>query len=279
MQTAIALGTFDGLHKGHQDVLNAVLPYSSVVVSFRYPPRSVMLGNSDLLMTPADKIAALKNYGIERVELYDFEEMRETSALKFLEDLKTKYQPCLISCGYNYRFGKNAEGDSEMLRSFCQTNGIEFHCSECVLDNGKPINSTMLRNLIRNGEVEKANRQIYGGFSFTATVIHGDARGRTLGFPTINQKYPSDLVAPKFGVYAVKVLVDNEIFDGISNIGIRPTWKTDDIMSETYIKDFSGDLYDRMVTIKPFKFIREERKFNSFEELKSAIISDIAELE
>lgn len=279
MQTAIALGTFDGLHKGHQAVLNAVLPYSSVAVSFRRPPRSVMSGISELLMTPADKINALKNYGVKNVELYDFEDIRETTALQFLEELKAKYQPSLISCGYNYRFGKNAEGNSEMLRLFCQKNGIEFHCSECVLDNGKPINSTTLRELIRNGEMEKANRQIYGGFRFSAPVIHGDARGRTLGFPTINQKYPSDLVSPKFGVYAVKILIDNESFNGISNIGIRPTWQTNDIMSETYIKNFSGDLYDRVLTIKPLKFIREERKFHSLEELKTTILSDIAKID
>lgn len=279
MQTAIALGTFDGLHEGHRAVLDAILPYNSVAVSFRLPPRAVMSGKTELLMTPADKLAALKGYGIKQVELLDFEEMRGIEPLQFLNKLKKRYAPSLISCGYNYRFGKNAEGDTEVLRSFCRSNGIAFHCTDCVLDGGKPISSSAIRSLLRKGELERANRQIYGGFGFSAPVLHGDARGRTLGFPTVNQKYPDDLVALKFGVYTAKIVVDGQEYDGISNIGIRPTWRTDDIMSETYIKDFSGDLYDRTVTLKPQKFIRPERRFDSAEELRQTILRDIAHIE
>lgn len=279
MHTAIALGTFDGLHEGHRAVLKAVLPYDSVAVSFRLPPRSVMSGAAELLMTPADKSAALKDFGIKQVELLDFEKMRDIEPSEFLCKLTERYHPALISCGYNYRFGRNAEGDTDLLRSFCDSHGIAFHCTECVLDEGEPINSTSLRALLREGELERANRQIYGGFGFSAPVLHGDARGRTLGFPTINQKYPTHLVPLKFGVYTAKVIIDGEIYDGISNIGLRPTWRTDDIMSETYIKDFSGDLYDRAVILKPQKFIRPERRFNSVEELRNAILADVTLIE
>lgn len=279
MPTALALGTFDGLHMGHRAVLDAVLPFDSVVVSFRLPPRSVMTASSNLIMTPADKVSALTDYGIKRVELLDFENARNTEAIQFLNELKSRYSPHLISCGYNYRFGKNAEGNTELLRSFCEENGIKFYCSECVFDGDTPINSTNLRALLREGEIEQANRQIYKGFGFSAPVLHGDARGRTIGFPTVNQKYPSDLVPLKFGVYTAKVIIDGESFDGISNIGIRPTWQTNDIMSETYIKDFSGDLYDRIVTIKPQRFIRPEQRFNSKDELLKAIRNDIKHIE
>ena len=279
MQTAIALGTFDGLHTGHRAVLDAILPYHSVAVSFRLPPKAVMSAKSELLMTPADKLKVLKEYGVKTVDLLDFEKTKDVEALDFLKQLKKRYSPSLISCGYNYRFGKNAEGNTTLLSNFCHDNNIEFHCADCVYDGDMPINSTSLRTLIKEGEIERANKQIYNGFGFSAPVLHGDARGRTIGFPTVNQKYPSDLVPLKFGVYTSKVIIDGEIYDGISNIGVRPTWQTDDIMSETFIKDFSGDLYDRVITLKPQSFIRPERIFGSLEELRQTIIEDISHIE
>ena len=112
-------------------------------------------------------------------------------------------------------------------------------------------------------------------FSFSAEVIKGDSRGRTIGFPTINQKYPQELVKIKFGVYKTKVLVDGKEFDGVTNIGLRPTFESDYVISETYIKNFSGDLYGKTVRIIPCKFLREEKKFSSLLELKNQIEKDI----
>ena len=112
-------------------------------------------------------------------------------------------------------------------------------------------------------------------FSFTAKVQRGDSRGRTIGFPTINQRYPEDLVKIKFGVYKTKVLFDENVYNGITNIGIRPTFESEYIISETYIKDFSGDLYEKEVEIIPQKFLRQEIKFASLEELKKQIEKDI----
>ena len=278
MQTAIALGTFDGLHAGHRAVLSATLPYHSVAVSFAIPPKAVMTGNPQLLMTPTDKVSALKSFGMNEVKLLDFNEIRELSPQQFLDMLCAEFSPSLIACGYNYRFGKNASGDTEFLRRYCKEHSIKFHCAHCVCEGDTPINSTLLRSMIHNGNIELANAQIYGGFGFTSSVLHGDARGRTLGFPTVNQAYPDLLVPVKFGVYAVNVIIDDNCYTGIANIGIRPTWQTENIMSETYIKDFSGDLYGKNITIKPKRFLRPEKRFNSVNELIDAIKNDILSL-
>ena len=279
MKTAIALGTFDGLHKGHLAVLEKTLPFSSVAVTFRIPPKAVVSGHAELLMSTKDRLEALKKIGVKQIELLDFEKVCDLSPKEFLDFLYNKFSPALISCGYNYKFGKSAAGDTEFLRKYCEEKQIEFCCNECICEGNDPINSTLLRSRLRNGETELANTQIYGGFGFSAPVIHGDCRGRKIGFPTINQKYPENLVKVKFGVYVSKVFIGEKCYDSITNIGIRPTWRTDDIMSETHIKNFSGDLYEKTVTVKLIRYIRPERQFSSLEELQNTLNNDILQLD
>lgn len=274
MDNAIILGTFDGLHKGHRSVISAADGFNITAVTFEIPPKAVLSGGGDLLMTPKRRFDALCELGVSQVEVLDFKRVRDTDAVTFLDEICEKFSPRLIACGFNYRFGKGAAGDTNMLSEYCAAKGIRFRCSDPVAENGTTVSSSMIRDRIRCGD-SSAFGMVYGGFSFAAPVIKGDRRGRTLGFPTVNQKYPDCLVKPKFGVYAVKVCIDGKVFDGIANIGHRPTYRTDDVFSETYIKDFSGDLYGKTVTVKPVKFIREERKFSSAEELQAAIRADV----
>ena len=137
------------------------------------------------------------------------------------------------------------------------------------------ISSTQIRNLIKNGNMHKAATQIYGGFKFNAIVNHGDARGRTLGFPTANQEYPKDLVTLKFGVYISRVTVDGKSYKAITNVGVRPTYRIDVVGCETFIKDFEGDIYGKQMETELIKFVRSEQKFDSVEELKTAVLNDI----
>ncbi|MBR4909968.1 MAG: hypothetical protein IKZ47_01430 [Clostridia bacterium] len=274
MQTAIVLGTFDGLHSGHRAVIEKANGYNTVAVTFAVPPKAALGKDVKLLMTPEDKKAGLKALGVSRIYDLNFSDVADTSPDDFLLWLKSEFSPALIACGYNYRFGKNAAGGTDTIAAFCEQNGIEFRCAERV-GNGEEVSSSALRSLIENGEVLSANRQIYGGFGFTSPVLHGDSRGKALGFPTANQMFPDNLVCPKFGVYSSSITVAGKEYPAITDVGIRPTYKTDFIGCETFIKDMKDDLYGQNATLKFIRFIRAEQKFSSDEELKAAVADDI----
>lgn len=278
MLNAVALGTFDGIHSGHRAVLDSVTEYRRIALTFKSPPKSVLKGEKQLLMTPEDKYQSLFDYGVDEVFMPEFSEMRELSPTNFLNFIKENYKPSAIACGFNYRFGHKASGDVELIKEFANENGIKFFCVPPVEKNGEVVSSSSIRALITEGKIDEANLEILGGFSFAAEVIHGDHRGRTIGFPTINQIYPVCLVKPRFGVYATEVEIDGHRFGAITNIGFRPTYKTPMVTAETYIPHFLGDLYGRRLRIKFKKFLREERMFGSLEELKDAINNDVSKL-
>lgn len=275
MKTAIALGTFDGLHAGHRAVLNETKGFHSIAVTFKIPPKSVMSGKIQLLILPDDRKNRLEQLGIDRVVMQDFNSVKEIPANEYLENLKKNYNPSRIVCGFNYRFGKGAIGDTDLLAEFCGQNGIELIVVPPVKNDDGIISSTVIRGYIADGEIKKASDSICGGFKFTAPVLHGDARGRTIGFPTANQEYPEMLVVPKLGVYMSRVTVDGRCYNSITNVGVRPTYKTKSIGCETYIKEFNGNLYGKSITTELLCFIRPEQKFEGLKELKNAILNDI----
>lgn len=274
-KTAIALGTFDGVHLGHRAVLNMPSEYKKVAVTFKVPPKMELSVGKGLITSVEEKRQRLEKIGIDEVFLLEFGDVRNMSAQDFLHFLVKKYSPSLISCGFNYRFGKNGEGDTKFLGDFCNDNQIELNCCESVCYNGIPVSSTLIREMLSSGKVKEASELLVEPFSFTSRVIEGDKRGRTIGFPTINQKYPDEKVKIKFGVYKTLVKIDNKEYNGITDIGIRPTYKSDFVISETHIIDFSGDLYDKEVEIIPLEFIREEKKFSSLCELRNQIDVDL----
>ena len=270
MKNAVALGTFDGVHKGHQAVLSLPSDCRRIAVTFASPPKG-----GELIMTNEEKCNALKKLGIDEIFLLDFNEVKDMPALDFLDMICKKYNPAVFSCGFNNRFGKGAKGDTALLKEYCEKREIEFVCSEPVMQDGKVISSTFLRELLKNGEIASANELLYQPFSFEAEVIEGDRRGRTIGFPTVNQRYPENLVKIKFGVYKTKLIIDGKEYIGITDIGTRPTFAVDYVISETYIKDFSGNLYGKSIKVVPLEFLREEKKFNSLDELKKQIAADL----
>ena len=271
---SIALGSFDGLHLGHMAVLNNAKKNSSntIAVTFDIPPK-LNKNKTDLIMTAQDKIDFLKNMGVIPV-IIDFNMIRQYSPEKFLNELKDKYSPQRISVGFNYKFGYKAEGNVEFLKKFCSANNIECCVEKPVTVNGITVSSSKIRDFISNGNIEAANNMLGRNFSFTAPIIHGDERGRTIGFPTVNQKYPQSLITPKFGVYCSLLRINGKDYKAVTNIGIRPTFKTDYIISETYIFDFNSQVYGENATVYLTDFIRGETRFNSLEELKAAIEKD-----
>ncbi len=275
MEKAVVLGTFDGLHAGHRAVISAAEGFARTAVTFRYPPKSYFTGVKELLMTEQDRVSALQNLGVEEIAMLDFEVFRDMSAQDFLKYLLNKYSPRLISCGYNYRFGRDALGDTYLLADFCRENGIHFVCCDPISKDGHPLSSTLLRERIKNGDITFATANIYGGFGFSATVRSGDHRGTLLGYPTINQIYPDVLVKPLFGVYESQVCINGCKYRSVTNIGIRPTFRTEQVTSETFIIGYSADLYGKDVDLRLLRFIRREEKFGSVEELKAAISRDV----
>lgn len=278
MRNAVALGTFDGLHKGHLAVLGIPDGYRKIALIFDIPPKCTQKGEVELLLTPSEKIKRLENLGFI-VEILKFDEVKDLTAEKFLELVKEKFNPALISCGFNYRFGKGGLGDTALLESFCKENSITIQLQHPVTDNGEIVSSSLIRNALKTGDILKANRLLDYDFSFNAEVIKGDGRGTILGFPTVNQKFPDGLTTPKFGVYKTEITIDGEAFKGITNIGARPTFPTDYIICETFIIGFEGDLYGKNLTVTLKEFLREEKKFSNEKELTAQVLSDIEKIQ
>lgn len=281
----IALGFFDGLHTAHMRVLEETVKqageeFSPCVMLFDEHPRRVLQGDAvSYLLQNEKRDEMLKNMGITPlyVSFYDIKDM---SPEEFTEKiLVERFSASGVVCGYNYRFGKNASADSSVLRSLCEKKGISVTvCPEYSVD-GSPVSSTRIRTAVENGDMEEVNKLLGFHFCYSSEVFSGDKRGRLLGAPTINQFLPEGLAVPKFGVYASKVFFDGKEYTGVTNIGSRPTFQGESVRSETYIIDYSGDLYGHTVEIKLYKFIREEKKFPDADALKKQIKADVSETE
>ncbi len=274
----IALGTFDGIHKGHTAVLKKATEFSGVkkaVITFSEPPRKTLQSkNIPLLMTTENKTETLKLLGFDEIIYLDFSAIKDLSPDEFLSLIFEEFPVKAICAGYNYRFGKNGEGNAETLQKFCKENGAECFIADKQTENGVAVSSSQIRDYIKNGEVEKANAMLGHNFFFKSEVVSGDKRGRVMGFPTINQIIPKTVVLPKFGVYATYVTVDNKCYKGITNIGVRPTFKKTTVLCETNILDFKGDLYGKTVTVELVAFVRPEKIFESEKQLISQIATD-----
>lgn len=277
---AIALGTFDGLHKGHISVLRKALSFKDLkkaVITFSLPPKSI-IGNTEpeLLMTAKEKSEILTKMGFDEVIFLDFNLIRDLSPLEFLSLIFEEFPIKEIAVGYNYRFGKNGSGDTKILSEFCRENGAVLNVLPEEKVDGEAVSSTVIRELVKNGEIKKANRMLSHNFYFKSEVIDGDHRGRELGFPTVNQIIPESLVMPQFGVYASYVSIGGRSYPAVTNIGKRPTFNKSDVIAETNVFDFSGDCYGKTLSVELIDFIRPEKKFNSKEELIKRMETDKA---
>ena len=270
---AIALGMFDSVHIGHRAVIDAAVNsgYRSIILTFDKIPSK---GDRSVLseLEKRDKLLAT---GIDDVHILEFEEVKNYTPEEFFTNIITTMNPRKICCGFNFRFGKNALGDTSLLRDYCLKNGIEYYEAEEVKRDGVTVSTTYIKELLRDGNVAKAAELLGEPFSFTAEVVDGDKRGRTLGFPTINQFYPECKTGLKFGVYYTKVEIEGKIFNSVTNVGIRPTFKNGFVSAETHIIDFDGDCYGKELKLSFIEYIREEKKFGSVEELVDEIAKNV----
>lgn len=281
--TAIALGYFDGLHKGHRNVISLAAAekengLTPVCFTFSKSPKSVLNGTqSNALMTNEDKIKTLEGLGIERTYQADFEKIMNMPAKDFaqkilIDTLKAEK----LFCGFNYRYGKNGEGSAETLKCFCKSKGIELTVVPATESEGEIVSSTLIRKLIIDGNVKRANELMCSRFGFSSVIEHGKRLGRELGTPTINQPLCSELVVPKFGVYAsIVTLESGETYCGVTNIGIKPTVGGNTPLCETWMPQYKGgEIYGQSADVRLLEFIRPERKFSGIDELKNAILDN-----
>ncbi len=280
--TAVALGYFDGIHMGHQAVLNKALEKARqkdlvpVVMLFDIHPRKLLTGKvPPMLLSEERKRVLLKKMGFEVVD-FDFHKAMNYSPEEFEDKvLLGQLNAKVVVCGYDYHYGKGGKGSPETLKAELTPKNIEVYSLSPVYLGEEAVSSTKIRHLINDGEIEKANAMLGDKFTYDFIVEKGDGIGHKLGFPTINQFFPEDFIIPKYGVYASRVRLEGEEYPSVTNIGTRPTVSGENMRSETCIFDFSGDLYGQKVEVSLIKFLREEKKFTSLDELKEAVSNDI----
>lgn len=280
--TAVALGYFDGIHKGHQAVLNKALDKAAeedlvpVVMLFDIHPRKLISGKIPPMLTSEEKKRELlKKMGFTVVD-FNFREAMNYSPHEFTQKiLIEKLNARVVSCGYDYHYGKGGKGNPETLRQELSEKGIEVFSLSPIYLGDEIVSSTKIRQLIMDGEIEKANTMLGKPFTYDFTVRKGDGLGHTLGFPTINQYFPQDFIVPKYGVYLSRAKLGGRYYPAVTNVGVRPTVNKDSMRSETCILDFSGDLYGKKVEVSLIKYMRGEKAFPSLDELKKQISKDI----
>lgn len=281
-RTSIALGFFDGVHRGHAQVIKKAVESAtdgvkSAVLTFKSSPFTALTGEKkELLTTNDEKFRLFEKLKVDYVFCIDFCDIKDLTAQEFVEDiLCDKLQALYISSGYNYHFGKGGSAGANELKTLCNTLGVTTFTSEPVLYENEAISSTRIRECIKNGDMKSANAMLLYNYSIKGTVVKGNHIGTKIETPTINLPLSDGCIKPRFGVYASRVLVDDKMFFGATNIGTHPTVGGDEVLCETHLLDFKNDdLYSKNVEVQPLLFIRDEKKFHSIDELKSQIEKD-----
>lgn len=276
----VALGFFDGVHRGHQAILHRAVELAAqkgmqaAVVTFENHPRAYVRGRApDMISTFPRRYALLQQHGAQLVVALPFDrQMAETSPAEFAQMLKEKYRAAVVVCGTNYRFGRNAAGSPADLETF----GLETHVVPPVQYGKRVVSSTYIRESVRDGKVGLARRLLGRPFSLEGPIVGGFQVGRTLGYPTINIRVEDGLLMPHRGVYVSRVTVDGQQFQAVTNVGTRPTFTDADIVSvESHLLNFTGDIYGHEATVEFLKYLRPERGFTDGAALRAQIAKDI----
>lgn len=282
--TVCALGLFDGVHRGHRLVINTAMTLAeelgvrSAVFTFKTDTVTSKGhdGRIEMILSDDEKRRHFEDMGIDLLYSPAFDELKDMTAENFVKEVLVGMLGCrAVVCGSDFRFGRGAEGDCNTLELYGRIYGIDVRVCDKLSYKGEEVSSTVIRECIRSGRIEKANELLGYIFGLRLNVEHGRQIGRTWNFPTINQIIPQGQIMPKFGVYATRVVVEGRELFGVTNIGVKPTLKAHDApLAETYILDFSGDLYDREIEILLDKFLRPEKGFDSIDELRAQIAKD-----
>ena len=281
----IALGFFDGIHIGHAALLRRTVERAAEIgavpsaLSFDTHPDTLVYGKPVPLINSAAGRADLirRLFGIDNVIFIHFNrQVMQMPWQEFVQTLIREMDAAWVVVGHDFRFGWKGEGNSERLQDYCAEHGLGCDVIPPVMRDGIVVSSTYIRDLIEAGEIERANAFLGHPHTLVDTVHYGYRLGTKMGTPTINMKFPDGVIVPRHGVYAAKAgLEDGSEHMAVTHVGVRPTVSGENRVSvESFILDYSGNLYDRQVRIEFFAFLRPEMKFPTVEDLKLQILKD-----
>ncbi|KKY02583.1 riboflavin biosynthesis protein RibC [Paraclostridium benzoelyticum] len=282
--TVVTIGNFDGIHKGHIKLIKEAVKeakmknYKSVVFTFEnHPMRYFRADSIKHIITNEEKIKIFKGLGVDIVFMIPFDEyMTKISATDFVKTILHEKLKCkMVIVGHDFTFARNKEGNASLLESLGENYNMKVKVIEPIKIKGRRVSSSYIRNLINDGNVSEIKDFLGRNYFLEGEVIHARKIGRTIGFPTANLKAEDKLIVPKNGIYAVKVYIKNKVYYGATNIGYNPTVNGKSLSIETNIIDFDEEIYGEIIKVEFLDRIRDEKKFNSLDELKSQLRKDV----
>lgn len=285
--TWVTIGTFDGVHRGHQEIIGRLVDgarrtsSSSVVVTF-HPHPAVVLGkrqSANYLTTPEERADLLGELGVDVVITHPFNrEVASWSAHQFISELDAHLGISHLLVGEDFALGKGREGNVARLRELGQEFDYQVTVIPPVTNSDVVVSSSMIRERIIEGNVAQAARLLGRYYQIRGQVIPGDGRGKLLGIPTANLSIWAERTIPKSGVYACRVTLDDQSYLAVTNIGVRPTFEDAPVLPrvETHLLDYDGDLYGKELALEFYERLRDEKKFSSVQELVAQIQADIS---
>ncbi len=285
--TATALGNFDGVHLGHRELIKKTvqtartktsqgIPLKSAVFTFSNHPRNLIPGAKPIknIIYSSEKAELIESLGVDYLFDIEFtEEIMKLSPEDYVKKLIVeKFNVAEVFCGFNYRYGYRAEGNSELLTSLGAKYGFRVNRIEPVTVDGEVVSSTLIRELIKSGDIDECDKFLGRNYEIGGEVVVGNRLGKSLGFPTSNIMIDDDMVTPPNGVYVTYLVYNGARYPSITNVGVRPTVGEFKKNMETHIFNFDRELYGKYIKIEFLEMMRPEVKFSSLEELKAEIV-------
>jgi len=284
--TAVAVGFFDGVHLGHQEVMRKALAYKgqglrACVFSFTTSGSAPTSGKASAKILDMDEKQRLcREMGVDVLVIPEFGEFCGVEPEDFVNGiLHKKLGARVVSCGSDFRYGKGATGNIHALKKQSKALGIGVEVSDAVLYQGKPISSTRIRRCLAQGDIPGVEAMLGRCYSYSASVMEGKRLGRELGFPTLNQYYKEDQAVPRFGVYASFGVVEGRLIPAVTSIGDNPTVGVDRPVCETHLIGADENLYGCQVRVGLLAYLRELQRFESLEALVAQIKLDVIQAE